>query len=152
MPKAKGFSVVRGPADTVLVASREGNRGIAPITPVRRWRRRVAALALTFTCREPMLNAGVTVSRTMKDGWTVKPRRRSNLLSTNAIVVTENGCEILTLRKMTPSGGVTRRIMFLPDSVRFASYQASLQITVLKIIRVASRRQGVILRGVHKYA
>ena len=38
--------------------------------------------------------------RTMKDGWTVKTKDRSlSAQYEHTIVVTDNGCEILTLRK-----------------------------------------------------
>ncbi|MDU5715810.1 MAG: type I methionyl aminopeptidase [Citrobacter freundii] len=54
---------------------------------------------MTFTV-EPMLNAGDYRIRTMKDGWTVKTKDRSlSAQYEHTIVVTENGCEILTLRK-----------------------------------------------------
>ncbi|KTW85992.1 hypothetical protein DD47_24100 [Salmonella enterica subsp. enterica serovar Bredeney] len=54
---------------------------------------------MTFTI-EPMLNAGDYRIRTMKDGWTVKTKDRSlSAQYEHTIVVTENGCEILTLRK-----------------------------------------------------
>ncbi|MDI5829739.1 hypothetical protein MJN51_39075, partial [Salmonella enterica subsp. enterica serovar Kentucky] len=40
------------------------------------------------------------LNRTMKDGWTVKTKDRSlSAQYEHTIVVTENGCEILTLRK-----------------------------------------------------
>ncbi len=49
---------------------------------------------------EPMVNAGDYRIRTMKDGWTVKTKDRSlSAQYEHTIVVTENGCEILTLRK-----------------------------------------------------
>ena len=54
---------------------------------------------MTFTI-EPMLNAGDYRIRTMKDGWTVKTKDRSlSAQYEHTIVVTDNGCEILTLRK-----------------------------------------------------
>ena len=54
---------------------------------------------MTFTV-EPMVNAGDYRIRTMKDGWTVKTKDRSlSAQYEHTIVVTENGCEILTLRK-----------------------------------------------------
>ena len=53
---------------------------------------------MTFTI-EPMVNAGKEI-RTMKDGWTVKTKDRSlSAQYEHTIVVTDNGCEILTLRK-----------------------------------------------------
>ncbi len=46
-----------------------------------------------------MVNAGKEI-RTMKDGWTVKTKDRSlSARYEHTIVVTDNGCEILTLRK-----------------------------------------------------
>ena len=54
---------------------------------------------MTFTI-EPMVNAGKKEIRSMKDGWTVKTKDRSlSAQYEHTIVVTENGCEILTLRK-----------------------------------------------------
>ncbi|CBA28175.1 Methionine aminopeptidase [Cronobacter turicensis z3032] len=54
---------------------------------------------MTFTV-EPMVNAGDYRIRTMKDGWTVKTKDRSlSAQYEHTIVVTDNGCEILTLRK-----------------------------------------------------
>lgn len=53
---------------------------------------------MTFTV-EPMVNAGDYRIRTMKDGWTVKTKDRSlSAQYEHTIVVTDNGCEILTLR------------------------------------------------------
>ncbi|WP_216782183.1 type I methionyl aminopeptidase [Candidatus Profftia tarda] len=53
---------------------------------------------MTFTI-EPMVNAGHYSIRTMKDGWTVKTKDRSlSAQYEHTIVVTDNGCEILTLR------------------------------------------------------
>ncbi len=54
---------------------------------------------MAFTI-EPMLNAGDFRIRTMKDGWTVKTKDRSlSAQYEHTIVVTDNGCEIMTLRK-----------------------------------------------------
>jgi len=54
---------------------------------------------MTFTI-EPMVNAGDYRIRSMKDGWTVKTKDRSlSAQYEHTIVVTNNGCEILTLRK-----------------------------------------------------
>lgn len=54
---------------------------------------------MTFTI-EPMINAGDYRIRGMKDGWTVKTKDRSlSAQYEHTIVVTENGCEILTLRQ-----------------------------------------------------
>jgi len=58
----------------------------------------VLQAGMTFTV-EPMVNAGDYRIRTMKDGWTVKTKDRSlSAQYEHTIVVTENGCEILTLR------------------------------------------------------
>lgn len=54
---------------------------------------------MAFTI-EPMVNAGDYRIRSMKDGWTVKTKDRSlSAQYEHTIVVTENGCEIMTLRK-----------------------------------------------------
>ena len=59
----------------------------------------VLQAGMTFTV-EPMVNAGDYRIRTMKDGWTVKTKDRSlSAQYEHTIVVTETGCEILTLRK-----------------------------------------------------
>ena len=59
----------------------------------------VLQAGMTFTV-EPMVNAGDYRIRTMKDGWTVKTKDRSlSAQYEHTIVVTDNGCEILTLRK-----------------------------------------------------
>jgi len=56
-----------------------------------------AGMAFTI---EPMVNVGDYRIRTMKDGWTVKTKDRSlSAQYEHTIVVTENGCEIMTLRK-----------------------------------------------------
>ncbi len=53
---------------------------------------------MAFTI-EPMVNAGNHHVRTMKDGWTVKTKDRSlSAQYEHTIVVTDNGCEIMTLR------------------------------------------------------
>lgn len=49
---------------------------------------------------EPMVNAGNYRIRTMKDGWTVKTKDHSlSAQYEHTILVTETGCEVLTLRK-----------------------------------------------------
>lgn len=54
---------------------------------------------MTFTV-EPMVNAGDFRIRTMKDGWTVKTKDRSlSAQYEHTILVTDNGCEILTRRQ-----------------------------------------------------
>ncbi|MDA3977494.1 MULTISPECIES: type I methionyl aminopeptidase [Gallibacterium] len=53
---------------------------------------------MVFTI-EPMVNAGKKEIRLMGDGWTVKTKDRSHSAQyEHQIVVTENGCEILTIR------------------------------------------------------
>jgi methionyl aminopeptidase len=48
---------------------------------------------------EPMINAGERHSKLLKDGWTVVTKDRSlSAQFEHTIVVTETGCEILTLR------------------------------------------------------
>ncbi|MEG2829757.1 MAG: type I methionyl aminopeptidase [Edwardsiella sp. (in: enterobacteria)] len=59
----------------------------------------VLQAGMTFTI-EPMVNAGDYRIRLMKDGWTVKTKDRSlSAQYEHTIVVTDNGCEILTLRE-----------------------------------------------------
>lgn len=49
---------------------------------------------------EPMLNAGKRHNKTLRDGWTVVTKDRSlSAQWEHTLVVTETGCEILTLRK-----------------------------------------------------
>lgn len=53
---------------------------------------------MTFTI-EPMVNVGDHRTRTMQDGWTVKTKDRSlSAQYEHTLVVTKNGCEILTVR------------------------------------------------------
>lgn len=53
---------------------------------------------MAFTI-EPMVNAGDYRTRIMKDGWTVKTKDRSlSAQYEHTILVTEDGCEIMTLR------------------------------------------------------
>ncbi|CUX97271.1 type I methionyl aminopeptidase [Candidatus Hoaglandella endobia] len=53
---------------------------------------------MAFTL-EPMVNAGDYRIRTMKDGWTVKTKDHSlSAQYEHTIVVTEDGCEVITLR------------------------------------------------------
>lgn len=59
----------------------------------------VLQAGMAFTI-EPMVNAGDYRIRSMKDGWTVKTKDRSlSAQYEHTIVVTEKGCEIMTLRK-----------------------------------------------------
>lgn len=54
---------------------------------------------MAFTI-EPMLNTGDYRIRTMKDGWTVKTKDRGlSAQYEHTLVVTDDGCEIMTLRK-----------------------------------------------------
>lgn len=54
---------------------------------------------MTFTI-EPMVNAGDYRIRTMKDGWTVKTKDHSlSAQYEHTIAVTDQGCEIFTLRQ-----------------------------------------------------
>ncbi|WWO95477.1 MAG: type I methionyl aminopeptidase [Candidatus Dasytiphilus stammeri] len=54
---------------------------------------------MVFTV-EPMVNAGSYKVRQMKDGWTVKTKDHSlSAQYEHTVLVTNNGCEILTLRK-----------------------------------------------------
>jgi methionyl aminopeptidase len=59
----------------------------------------VLQAGMAFTI-EPMVNAGDYRIRSMKDGWTVKTKDRSlSAQYEHTIVVIDNGCEIMTLRK-----------------------------------------------------
>ncbi|MGV3346780.1 type I methionyl aminopeptidase [Enterobacteriaceae bacterium LUAb1] len=59
----------------------------------------VLQAGMAFTV-EPMVNAGNYRIRMMKDGWTVKTKDRSlSAQYEHTIVVTDSGCEIMTLRK-----------------------------------------------------
>ena len=54
---------------------------------------------MTFTI-EPMVNAGNAQVKRMKDGWTIKTKDRSlSAQYEHTVLVTENGCDILTWRK-----------------------------------------------------
>jgi len=47
---------------------------------------------------EPMINAGSSAIRTLKNGWTVVTRDgKSSAHFENTIVISENGCEVLTI-------------------------------------------------------
>lgn len=47
---------------------------------------------------EPMINAGVAATKTLKDGWTVVTKdSKSSAHFEHTLAVVENGCEILTL-------------------------------------------------------
>lgn len=59
----------------------------------------VLQAGMTFTI-EPMINAGDYRVRVMKDDWTVKTKDRSlSAQYEHTLLVTDDGCEVLTLRK-----------------------------------------------------
>ena len=61
---------------------------------------------------EPMINAGKKEVRIMGDGWTVKTKDRSHSAQyEHQIVVTENGCEVMTIRDEEIAEGRIQRIM-----------------------------------------
>jgi methionyl aminopeptidase len=84
-------------AVTVSAASSTKNRRFCTTMPMTAaW---CCKKGMTFTI-EPMVNSGDYRIRTMKDGWTVKTKDRSlSAQYEHTIVVTDNGCEIMTLRK-----------------------------------------------------
>lgn len=66
---------------------------------------------MVFTI-EPMVNAGRREVRLMKDGWTVKTKDRSpSAQYEHQIVVTETGCEVMTIREEEIAEGRISRIM-----------------------------------------
>ncbi|MGV6989184.1 type I methionyl aminopeptidase [Testudinibacter sp. P80/BLE/0925] len=66
---------------------------------------------MVFTI-EPMVNAGRREVRLMKDGWTVKTKDRSpSAQYEHQIVVTETGCEVMTIRDEEIAEGRISRIM-----------------------------------------
>lgn len=49
---------------------------------------------------EPMINAGSSAVRTLKNGWTVVTRDgKSSAHFEHTIVILENGCEVLTIKE-----------------------------------------------------
>ena len=71
----------------------------------------VLKAGMVFTI-EPMVNAGRREMRLMKDGWTVKTKDRSpSAQYEHQIVVTENGCEVMTIRDEEIADGRISRIM-----------------------------------------
>ncbi|MBF1244018.1 MAG: M24 family metallopeptidase, partial [Haemophilus sp.] len=61
---------------------------------------------------EPMINAGKKEVRIMGDGWTVKTKDRSHSAQyEHQIVVTETGCEVMTIRDEEIAEGRIQRIM-----------------------------------------
>ncbi len=66
---------------------------------------------MVFTI-EPMINAGKKEVRLMGDGWTVKTKDRSHSAQyEHQIVVTENGCEVMTIREEEEKTGRITRFM-----------------------------------------
>ncbi len=70
------------------------------------------AAGMTFTI-EPMINAGSWKCKlNKKDGWTVTTADKSaSAQYEHTILVTENGCEILTIRPEEEEAGIISRIM-----------------------------------------
>lgn len=66
---------------------------------------------MVFTI-EPMINAGKKEVRLMGDGWTVKTKDRSHSAQfEHQIVVTDKGCEVMTIREEEENAGRISRIM-----------------------------------------
>ena len=66
---------------------------------------------MVFTI-EPMINAGKKEIRLMGDGWTVKTKDRSHSAQyEHQIVVTDTGCEVMTIRPEEEQEGRIQRIM-----------------------------------------
>lgn len=66
---------------------------------------------MVFTI-EPMINAGKKEIRLMNDGWTVKTKDRSHSAQfEHQILVTKNGCEIMTIREEEIATGRIQRLM-----------------------------------------
>lgn len=66
---------------------------------------------MVFTI-EPMINAGKKEIRLMGDGWTVKTKDRSHSAQfEHQIVITKDGCEILTIRDEEIASGRIQRQM-----------------------------------------
>lgn len=66
---------------------------------------------MVFTI-EPMVNAGKKEIRNMADGWTVKTKDRSHSAQyEHEIVVTKDGCEVMTIRDEEIAEGRISRIM-----------------------------------------
>lgn len=71
----------------------------------------VLKAGMVFTI-EPMINAGKREVRLMGDGWTVKTKDRSHSAQyEHQIVVTETGCEVMTIRDEEIAEGRIQRIM-----------------------------------------
>lgn len=66
---------------------------------------------MVFTI-EPMINSGKKETRLMGDGWTVKTKDRSHSAQyEHQIVVTDNGCEVMTIREEEEKAGRISRVM-----------------------------------------
>ena len=66
---------------------------------------------MVFTI-EPMVNAGKKEIRNMPDGWTVKTKDRSHSAQfEHQIVVTKEGCEVMTIRDEEIASGRISRFM-----------------------------------------
>lgn len=66
---------------------------------------------MVFTI-EPMINAGKKETRLMNDGWTVKTKDRSHSAQfEHQLVVTQQGCEVLTIRDEEIEAGRIQRHM-----------------------------------------
>jgi len=98
--EAQGYSVVREYCGHGL------GKGFHEDPQVLHYGRRGTGIELRpgmiFTI-EPMLNAGRRDIRTMPDKWTVKTRDRSlSAQWEHAVLVTESGCDVLTVSDGTP--------------------------------------------------
>ena len=66
---------------------------------------------MVFTI-EPMINAGKKEVRLMGDGWTVKTKDRSHSAQyEHQIVITKDGCEVMTIREEEEKAGRISRFM-----------------------------------------
>ncbi|MCK3657457.1 type I methionyl aminopeptidase [Pasteurellaceae bacterium Pebbles2] len=66
---------------------------------------------MVFTI-EPMINAGKKEVRLMGDGWTVKTKDRSHSAQfEHQIVITDDGCEVMTIREEEEKEGRISRFM-----------------------------------------
>lgn len=66
---------------------------------------------MVFTI-EPMINSGKRETRLMSDGWTVKTKDRSHSAQyEHQIVITKDGCEVMTIRDEEITEGRISRVM-----------------------------------------
>lgn len=66
---------------------------------------------MVFTI-EPMINAGTWKQRTLKDGWTAVTRDGKNSAQfEHQLLITETGCEVLTIRAEEEAAGKITRFM-----------------------------------------